>query len=257
MLSLYREADHHLAWSELASGASGAGLTWLVHPSGAPRPHADFLERHEALGPSRQARAAFLAHRVPSRFFRSHTTDEAVDALVTSDPSVTLMGIRRDKVALGWIVGNDDACLRARGIDEIRKLRANGASVNALESALALLLWAQLFQADGVMIDKNRVAGVVAALRTHDEAAALAAEDPLFAHLDELESAHGSLGRVRACAKLRPTVAIKMPAGAYAVDWVDDRSGQLVRTDVLESGEGTVTAPEFENHLAMVVSERP
>jgi hypothetical protein len=260
MLRFHREADHAMAWAEIASGAAGAGITWLE----GVRPHV-LQERHENLGPSRRALRAFV-DRIPDEYFLSETTDEGLDPLDTASRGVAVMSTRRGGHAVGWIAGTDDTCVLAQCVNDERAAVAAACrdDEQIQERLLALVLWVQILQdADPpVTVDPAEFAGLQAALSARPvDADAVWAEvcgdgdDPgVFAYLEGIGAA--TLEASDECPLLEPDVSFGMPAGDYLVEWFDDDAGTPIGDPVPVAAGGVLRTPSFERHVAVSVRPR-
>ncbi|MBI5482397.1 MAG: hypothetical protein HY906_26315 [Deltaproteobacteria bacterium] len=251
MLRFHREADHNLAWAELASGAAGTGITWLE----GRRPGV-MVERHENLGPDRRALRDFVDLRVPAEFFLSDTIAESLDALSSPDAAVTVMSVQRGPHALGWMLGHDERCVQVECVNEVRGVIAGGAQPDPQEVGLAVLLWRALLLGEGVPLDDALFAALQAAFADRDPHAIQTALAAVLAYLEGRELALGTLAALAACPPLAPAVRFAMPPGDYRVDWIDDGSAAILRSDELAGGTATLTPPTFTLHLAVVVGPR-
>jgi hypothetical protein len=253
MLRFYREANHDMAWAELASGAAGTGITWLWPGATYPDPLAELRRRHEALGPDHRALRDFVDGCVPSAYFLSDTIDEALDVVATQGTAITPMSARRGRYAIGWLLGNDERCVLVDAVNEVRQRLASQDAPEMGETLFAVVLWRGLLLGDGVALDDAQLAALLAAAKAKD-AAAIKAELPgVWAYLEGLETQVGTLAALAACPVLSPTTTVTMPAGDYVLDWIDDTTAKLVATSPLSGGGATLKAPSFTRHIAFVV----
>ncbi|MBI5525241.1 MAG: hypothetical protein HY897_02825 [Deltaproteobacteria bacterium] len=260
MPSFHREAEHFVSWAELASGAAGAGITWL-HPEFGDGERVRV--RHENLGPVRRGLSWFV-DLVPPEFFMSDD-DPAFDALSPDDRSrgeVAAISVRRGRHLIGWMAGRDETCILFDAVNEVRERYATTGSLDPPEEAgLAMMLWVErLLRGNGVAYSDPDYDGFVAELgkdaRERKPAIVLSLIGPAFDALEADEKRTrflGGLSANRCPVFLSPRIEFKMPAGDYLIDWVSDTEAVVVRTDPLPGGTGVLTAPAFERHLAVIV----
>ena len=254
MSRFHREAEHNMSWAELASGAAGAGITWLIAKDGDSKlDPAHLRERHEIFGPDRRALRDFVDLRVPAEFFLSQTTDEDLGAMSTSDASVVVMSVRRGKYAIGWLLGLDERCVQTNAVNEVREEIQLGQDPPAWETVLAILLWRHLLMGENVPVDNSQFTALLDAVRDQDTAAFVAALPGVLAYLEQLETTYGTLAALAACPPLSPSIHIGMPTGNYRVDWIDDGDASVLRSDPLPGGTGELRPPTFVRHMALVV----
>ncbi len=257
-LTFHREADHNMAWAELTSGAAGTGITWLVVERSAATQPLDahgYVARHMNLGPVRRALRDFVDLRVPPEFFLSPTTDESGNSLLTDNASVVLMSVRRGKHAIGWMVGRDDRCVQVDVLKEVNSNNQRGARYT-YETLLGIVIWVKLLRSEGIPIDESKFAALMKAIAAKDVDAAEREVPGVVAYLDSVEASTGALARLAKCPKLSPPVRFAMPEGSYRVDWVSDTDASVIRSDNLLAGTSTLSPPEFERHIAVVVRPR-
>lgn len=255
MLRFHRQADHDMAWAELASGAAGPGISWVnVLPIDDGWRHRDRgVERHDNLGPDRRAQREFVDRRVPQEFFLSMTTDEAFDPLVSRAPGVAALSVRRGRHAIGWLVGRDERCRLVDAINEVREERLRHERTPVTESALAVALWVKILTEEGAPFDRSKFEGLLEATQRKDLPAAFEEIERAFAYLEGLERSEPTLGPLVTCPALTPQLELAMPPGRYRVDWIDDTTAELVRSDIVTQGQDLLAPPPFRRHLAVVV----
>ena len=266
MFFFHRNADRMMMWSELASGAAGTGITWLVPSEFAAPPGADngstLAKWHQNLGPDRKAMRTFV-NRIPAQFFIGATTDESLDSLRVNESSVAVMSTRRARYAIGWIVDRDDACLLAQSVNEVRQRMHERRKTGAGESVLALVLWHKILAQGGIQLPlKDDVAVVLEVFKmklkeTRNpvvlELEVLRAIAPVFERFEAVEKANGTLSRRSICPEKTVPVQFALPAGKYIVEWVNDRTGEVVRSDALSASRRVVGSPSFRNSLGIIV----
>lgn len=166
------------------------------------------------------------------------------------------MSLRRGDNALGWILGLDERCIQVEGINEARAQMERG-GYDPRTVAFGIVLMRKLLLAAGARVDGKLFQPLIAAYRAKDIEAAKVELPRAFAHLDQLEQTTGALRQGATCPRLSPAVQLAMPAGRYRVDWLDDRTGALLRSDTPSGGSEALRAPAFERHLAVVVARVP
>jgi hypothetical protein len=242
-----------MAWAELVAGAAGTGLTWMIVPGGPLLSKTLLEDRHRQLGVSRKALAEVVRTRIPKEFFLAPTSEEATNAVTSSDPSVKVLSLRRGENAIAWIVGLEERCIQVEGVNETRQ-EGQAGSADPRTRAFGLLLWRKLLLADGAQVDDKVFQPLLAAYRAKDVASAKLELPKGFAYLEGLDRATGSLQKGATCPSLSPSVQLAMPSGEYRVDWLDDSTGALLRSDARSAGSATLTAPAFTRHAALVVT---
>lgn len=265
MRSFAREGEHNISWAELASGAAGTGIRWLDTD-----PHlqsAGLEAAHLFSAGSSLALAAFV-DAVPTEFFSSATTDEAYSTDLSSpDPEVVLMSVRRGHHAIGWILGLDERCGLAEGVQELRLAVNGGQHIrdDLVNGHWGLMLWMRLLDDAGIEFpscdeDPRRFLRLIAHGGLPERNQALSMMPALYECFNNHPPSVGILDQYAVCPSLQPRLDAMMPAGNYALHWVDDTTGRVVGTDGF-SANGTdpnrLRTPAFQKHLAVIVQPVP
>ncbi|MBI5526193.1 MAG: cellulase family glycosylhydrolase [Deltaproteobacteria bacterium] len=288
--SLTAEAEHNVAWTNLASGSAGSGATWAAFERFVP----DTGDRGRSVfvGPTHVFMREFLKG-VDLTLFDSRNYN---DHVASSNAAVVPTAASDGKTMIAWLLHDNPADYR---IDLINAVRG-ASSIERLAHLVAVIQgirdWYIFMTQDGVQVDTDPYLSDAAALfvkyfgvdqATAEDMATQMVQDPvgfferykgyiknlpkeqkegmalelgalldgIIADFEALESQHHTIERTyKGHPEVETTLEIdSLCYGGHAIKWIDDATGVELGTSAASGSKISVSTPPFRKHTAFLM----